>query len=93
MQMKGTVSSDAILLAATKDIQKERTRSVQEDKIDKEVGKRAEAMLEQYRLRKSVGQTQPGLFGGCVVPPPQPVPPEIQQQRALSIFKVIGSVN
>lgn len=63
------------------------------DKLDKEVEQKVEAMLEQYRKRKP-GQfqnPQPNrnnpFTAHSVVPPPQPVPPEIQQQRSISIFK------
>lgn len=61
-------------------------------KFDKEVEEKVEAMLEQYRKRKpgqfqNVPARHNPFISNNIVPPPQPVPPEIQQQRSISIFK------
>lgn len=71
---------------------KNRSISVSEfEGIDKETEMKVEAMMEQYRKRKPYHtlptRTNPFLEN-IPVPPPQPVPPEIQQQRLFSIHKV-----
>lgn len=87
MQMQGTQSVEN--LQATFKL-KYRTRSESKE-MDKDVEEKVEAMLEQYRKRKpGQFQNQPRnnpFFSNGTVPPPQPVPPEIQQQRSVSIFK------
>lgn len=88
LQMKATISTENILKIAKG---KDRSQSESYD-TSKHIEQKVEAMLEQYRKNKpSIGPTTPRLnpFTSInVVPPPQPVPPEIQQQRAMSIFKV-----
>lgn len=90
LQIKSTISADNIPIPGKI---KDRTRS-ESYEIDKDVEHKVEAMLEQYRKRKQIGSTTPTIprlnpfISANALPPPQPVPPEIQQQRALSIFKV-----
>ncbi|KAK4874079.1 hypothetical protein RN001_013439 [Aquatica leii] len=62
-------------------------------KTTKEIEEKVGALIEQYRKHKSNNLLTPpksksnvSVFNNTV-PPPQPVPPEIQQQRAISIFK------
>lgn len=66
----------------------------EEDGIE-ETERQAEVMMEHYKNRKtchsSVSRVNPftnSLSANTEVPQPQPVPPEIQQQRTLSIRKV-----
>lgn len=89
LQIKSTISAENIPIPAKI---KDRTRSESYD-VDKDVEQKVEAMLEQYRKRKPLSPTAtiPRLnpfISANALPPPQPVPPEIQQQRAMSIFKV-----
>lgn len=82
LQMKVSQSVDDI-----ENVMKSHTK-----KLDKEMEEKVEAMLEQYRKRKpgqySTPQTRQNPFTNHnIIPPPQPVPPEIQQQRSISIFK------
>ncbi|KRT82858.1 hypothetical protein AMK59_4793, partial [Oryctes borbonicus] len=83
LQMKSTLSSDSII--SKMDGIKAETRD------NKETVEKIETMLEQYRQRKpiplSVASVRSNPFSGNVLPPPQPIPPEIQQQRSISIFK------
>lgn len=45
---------------------------------------------DSFETRKSSGMSpRVNPFMTSTVPPPQPIPPEIQQQRAISIFRVI----
>lgn len=90
LQIKSTISAENIPIPTK---MKDRTRS-ESYEIDKDVEQKVEAMLEQYRKRKPLGSNTPTIprlnpfISANALPPPQPVPPEIQQQRALSIFKV-----
>lgn len=90
LQIKSTVSAENIPIPAK---MRDWTKSESYD-VDKDVEQKVEAMLEQYRKRKplspvttSVPRMNPFISANAL-PPPQPVPPEIQQQRAMSIFKV-----
>lgn len=64
------------------------------NETSKDMEEKVDNMMEQYRKRKLNHLLSPpqritynsGING---MPPPQPVPPEIQQQRAMSIFKVV----
>ncbi|KAI4456597.1 guanyl-nucleotide exchange factor [Holotrichia oblita] len=83
LQMKTTLSSDSII---------SKMDEIKADICDnRETVEKIESMLEQYRQRKpiplSIAATRSNPFSGSVLPPPQPVPPEIQQQRSLSIFR------
>lgn len=82
---------------AKKNVLKNRSLSVSEfeKQIEKETEMKVEAMMEQYRKRKpyhSVPIRTNPFMEPVHVPPPQPVPPEIQQQRLLSIHKVSKTV-
>lgn len=87
LQMKATISNENIFLNV-----KNRTHSDGYE-VDKDIEVKVEAMLEQYRKRKPNHMVSPStsrlnpFMSGNIIPPPQPVPPEIQQQRAISIFK------
>lgn len=87
LQIKSTISAENIPIPTK---MKDRTKS-ESYEVDREVEQKVEAMLEQYRRRKplspSIPRTNPFISANAL-PPPQPVPPEIQQQRAMSIFKV-----
>ncbi|XP_025836483.1 brefeldin A-inhibited guanine nucleotide-exchange protein 3 isoform X2 [Agrilus planipennis] len=88
MQIRATISIENIT-PKIKDTK--RTMSESYD-IDKDIEQKVEAMMEQYRKRKtnhyvaSTPKTESFNTGGTIIPP-QPIPPEIQQQRAISIFK------
>ncbi|KAF5291461.1 hypothetical protein FQR65_LT01773 [Abscondita terminalis] len=65
-------------------------------KTTKEIEEKVGALMEQYRKHKpnhllttSTTATQKSNINASnsTIPSPQPVPPEIQQQRAISIFK------
>ncbi|KAF5302593.1 hypothetical protein FQA39_LY10211 [Lamprigera yunnana] len=62
-------------------------------KTTKEIEEKVGALMEQYRKHKPQYMLTPPLMKTSltssisVIPPPQPVPAEIQQQRAMSIFK------
>lgn len=73
------------------ELEPKKNRSIStSEEIDKETEMKVEAMMEQYRKRKPYHtlpiRTNP--FVEQQVPPPQPVPPEIHQQRLFSIHKV-----
>lgn len=91
LQIKATISAENIPIPTKA---KDRTKS-ESYEIDKDVEQKVEAMLEQYRKRKPINPVvnpMPRInpfISANALPPPQPVPPEIQQQRAMSIFKVI----
>nr|XP_022917000.1 brefeldin A-inhibited guanine nucleotide-exchange protein 3 [Onthophagus taurus] len=79
LQMKATLSTESII-SITKN----------KEKSDKETADKIEQMLEQYRQRKTINFNPPTQRINPFVnslPPQQPIPSEIQQQRALSIFK------
>lgn len=91
LQIQASMSTENVFPIKNKD--KDRTRS-ESYEVNKEVEQKVEAMLEQYRKRKPphmpttpISRTNPFISGNGM-PPPQPIPPEIQQQRAVSIFKV-----
>lgn len=74
---------------------KSRSYSVNDyEEIEHDTDVKVEAMMEQYRKRKPY-HTLPNRSNPFVenitIPPPQPVPAEIQQQRMISIRKV-GSI-
>lgn len=93
LQIQAAISTEHILPVKNN---KDRTKS-ESYEVNKEIEQKVEAMLEQYRKRKpvhmpatpssSIPRTNP-FISGNVMPPQQPIPPEIQQQRAVSIFKV-----
>lgn len=65
--------------------------------LDNEIQKRVDSMMEQYKQKLSIGQTNQSNQSSVRVNPfnerlgiiaPQPVPPEIEQQRVHSIEKV-----
>lgn len=86
LQIKSTISAENIPIPG-------RSKSESYD-VDKDVEQKMENMLEQYRKRKTLSPTTANIprlnpfISANALPPPQPVPPEIQQQRAMSIFKV-----
>lgn len=88
-QEKSEFSEDQI----TDNLEKKtRSQSVNDEKdIDKDTELKVEAMMEQYRKRKPY-HTLPTRINPFTetpqIPPPQPVPAEIQQQRLISIRKV-----
>lgn len=85
MQMRASASNDSIVMNFKG---KENGGG-----YDKEIEQKVEAMLEQYKKRKPGQMISPSLRSNPFIstqsplPPAQPVPPEIQQQRALSIAK------
>lgn len=89
LQMQASMLTENLAPIKTKD----RTRS-ESYEVNKEIEQKVEAMLEQYRKRKPphmpatpISRANP-FISGNIMPPQQPIPPEIQQQRAVSIFKV-----
>ncbi|KAB0792866.1 hypothetical protein PPYR_14825 [Photinus pyralis] len=58
-------------------------------RTNKEIEEKVGALMEQYRKHKTSHVLEPNLskIHPNLIPPPQPIPPEIQQQRAISIFK------
>lgn len=91
MQIRSTVSTENLVNDKLM-IKSEATE------INKDIDEKMDAMMEQYRKRKpnhvlapppSLPRVNPFNTSSInSIPPPQPVPPEIQQQRAMSIFKV-----
>lgn len=82
MQIKSSISVDNII----------ETYKKKAEDGSSEIEQKVEAMLEQYKQRKpennavNSGRFNPFLTTNTM-PPVQPVPPEIQQQRVLSICK------
>lgn len=81
LQMRASTSSESI--------NKTKTNA----ELDKEMEHKVEAMLDHYKKRKPGQMISPTLrtnpFNASTssLPPAQPVPPEIQQQRSMSIAK------